>query len=261
MRKVTFDRRRDRDLDDLIGGDAPPKRRPGRPRKSEAEKAETRRLAAERLKAKKAGAAERLQVKRADALEATEAGEISLSSRDIHLTYGGVSVQWLAKMFRLSRHIVEKKLGDLRPIGAGDYGNPLYSFVEAASYLVEPRVDIEKLLEEIKPEKLPEKLRESFWNAKLKEQRWKKAAGQLWDTDRVMSEFSEVLAIYRDKLQLIPDTVERLGGLDIRQWEMVRNLIDQVQDDIHGEIVRFASQDRTYNQAGEELRQDEDDLL
>lgn len=239
----TWKEQRQRDLAELVGDDAPRKRGPGRPRKGEI------------VEPKRRSTRKRQE-------EPEE--EFSTSSRDIYKIVNGVSVQWLAKAFGYTRHHVEKRIRGCRVVGSGDYGNPLYDLRDAAAYLVEPNIDLEDYLSKIKPEKLPERLRESFWNAKLKEQRWKREAGHLWRTEGVMNAFAEVLSNIRDKLQAIPDTVERIGGLDVKQWEMVRNLIDQVQDDIHGEIVRFAASDITLNQLGDEEAEnnpdDEEDL-
>lgn len=245
MRKVSFEHSRARDLDDLVGGDdAPVKRRPGRPRKGE--------------EVNPPGETTRRRLQR-EAEKAEDEG-FSLSSRDIHRIYGGVSVQWLAKAFRLTRHVVEKKIGDLRPVGVGDYGNPLYNLVDAAAYLVEPRIDMDKFLADIKPDKLPEKLRESFWAAKLKQQRWEEKAGHLWATETVMEVFGEVLMEIRTKLQQIPDRVERLTGLSIEQYRLIRAAVDEVQEEVYDHIVKFSERSRTPNQLGAAREEEVDDL-
>ncbi|MEL4071764.1 DUF1441 family protein [Ochrobactrum sp. GPK 3] len=188
----------------------------------------------------------------ANAQSDTDDGDLNLSSQNLFLLANGVSIQWLAKAFGLTRAIVEGKVRGCRVVGTGAQGNPLFDLREAAAHLVEPIFDLDDYLSKVKPEKLPERLRESFWNAKLKEQRWKKAAGDLWDTEQVMTVFAEVLSNIRDKLQLIPDTVERLGGLDVKQWQMVRNLVDQTQEEIFAEMQRFADGDSTFSQLVQE---------
>lgn len=244
MKKVSFER--SKDFDDLIGGEeTPPKRRPGRPRKGEEIRPPvktTRRPPSREI-------------------EKAEEDGFSLSSKDIHRIYGGVSVQWLAKAFRLTRHVVEKKIGDLRPIGTGDYGNPLYNLVEAASYLVEPRFDLDAYLADIKPERLPEKLRETVWNAKLKQQRWEEKAGDLWRTETMMAAFGEVLMEIRTKLQQIPDRVERLTGLSIEQYKLIRSAVDEVQEEVYDHIVKFSEGRRTPNQLGEARDEELEELI
>lgn len=185
--------------------------------------------------------------------------KLSFSSVDAFLINQGVSVQWLAKAFRMTRHAVEQKLASCRPIARGTHGNPLYDLPEAASYLVDPKIDINAYLKNIKPEKLPEKLRESVWNSMLKRQRWEEKAGHLWRTETVMTRFAETLANVRQQLQQIPDKVERLTGLSIEQYKIIRNTIDQVQEEIYQEVIALNKGRFTGNQLNSENIVDDDD--
>lgn len=190
--------------------------------------------------------------------------QVSLRTADVHSVVGGVSLPWLMKAFRMGRGTAEKKLMGCPPIGQGKHGTPLYDLPEAASYLVKPRVDIEEYIKSVKPDQLPERLREAYWSAKLKSQRWEEKAGQLWRTEQVLERFSEVLQSMRVKLQLIPDRVERESALIPEQHEVVRAIVDDVQDEMYQDLVEFAKNGRTPNQLGEAAlgsARDEDDLI
>lgn len=229
-------RRKRRDLSELVGDDGSEKRKVGRPRKADHEI----------IRARK---------------PAPESDDFSLSSRDLHRIYGGVSVQWLAKFFRTTRHVVEKKLGSLRPIGSGDYGNPLYDPIEAVAHLVEPKFDLDEYLSSVKVDKLPEKLRETVWNAKLKQQRWEERAGHLWRTETMMGKFGEVLLGISSKLQQIPDRVERLTGLSIEQYKLIQSAVDEVREEIFEQISIMRDQSKTPNQLGEAREEERDELI
>lgn len=186
----------------------------------------------------------------------------TLRTADVQSVVGGVSVPWLMKAFRMGRTTVERKLRGLEPIGKGKHGTPIYDLPEAASYLVNPRVKIEDYIKSIKPDQLPEKLREAYWSAKLKSQRWEEKAGHLWRTERVLERFSDILQSMRQKLQLIPDRVERASGLTNEQRAIVTAVVDDVQDEIYKELVTFAKTGKTPSQLGEEADpEDEDDLI
>jgi hypothetical protein len=188
--------------------------------------------------------------------------KLSFSSKDLHRISGGVSIQWLAKAFRMTRHNVQKSLGDIRPVGVGDYGQPLYDLPEAAQLLVAPIVDIKKYLKTAKTSELPENLREAVWNSKLKAQRWEEKAGHLWRTENVMSFFGDILADIRDRLQLIPDKVERMHGLTIENYRLIRHAVDEVQEEIHDRIVAMAKTTTIKSQLHDEkIDRDEDDLI
>ena len=177
----------------------------------------------------------------------------NLSSKDVSamLLYG-VSVQQLARLFRLTRPGVEKKLRNARPIDLGSHGNPLYDLADAASYLIEPKIDIEEYLSMIKPERLPDHLRETFWNAKLKRQRYEEKAGDLWRTAKVMEVVGELLLDIGNKLNLIPDRIERMPGLTPEQYRLVRSAVDAVREEVFDEAKRLGRGEHVTNQLGEE---------
>lgn len=178
--------------------------------------------------------------------------KLSFRSQDVYLLKSGVSVQWLAKAFGMTRHIVEKKLKECPPLSTGSYGNPLYDLPKAASYLVEPNLDIKKYLETAKPDSLPERLRETVWNSKLKRQRWEERAQHLWRTEVVIAKFSKILEDIRMHVQLIPDRLERESGLDLTQYKLVRDIVDEIQNEMYDNILELAKDTAVYNQMIEE---------
>ena len=248
MAKVTLDRQRRRDLDDLIGGDEPAKKKGGRPRKSEEEKAETRRIAAARKK-------------RERNRDIDDFDDDDYSGRAVYKLHEGVNRQWLASAFRVTRHLVNTRIVKLKPISYGPDGNPLYDFVEAAALLIDANVDVEEALSRIKPDKLPENLREAVWNSRLKQQRWEEKAGHLWRTEVILERFGEVLLALKGKVEQIPDRVERLSGLSIEQYRLIKTAVDQVQEEMHEEILAFAKLRKTPNQLGEMREEEEKDLI
>ncbi len=269
--KESTRRSRREDFEDLFGTEEPSvvKRKPGRPRKADSElkrprekkapAVERREPVADPLKESGFTPKPRERGRRAAAEMLDGTDGFSTSSADLLLAKDGVSSTWLQRAFGMSRAVVEKKIAKCSPVGYGRFGNPLYHIPDAASYLVEPKLDVEEFLATIKPDKLPDRMRESFWNSKLKEQRFLKESGQLWYTDQVTAVIMAMLMSVRDKLQQIPDTVERLAGLDERQWKMVLNMIDGVQEDVYQEILRFSEGDNTLNQLGIETQTTEED--
>lgn len=169
------------------------------------------------------------------------------------------------KAFRMGRTRVERKLRGCQPIGQGKHGTPLYDLPDAASFLVNPRVNVEEYIASINPDQLPEKLREAYWSAKLKRQRFEEKAGHLWRTEKVLTRFSEVLQLMRVKLQLIPDRAERASSLSVEQRGVITSIVDDVQDEIYKVLLDFAETGATPNQLGEETggesERDERDLI
>lgn len=182
--------------------------------------------------------------------------KLSLQSR--HMQGKPVSVQWLAKAFKLTRHNVERKLRECPIAGTGEYGNPLYDIPTAASYLVMPRLDIRDYLKGERIDLLPEKFRASYWDSMLKRQKWQREAQHLWSTDEVFSEIGGILERVREHLEQIPDRVERITGLSIDQYKIMQNSIDGVREELYQEIVRLSDLVKVQPQAAEIT--DDDDL-
>lgn len=237
------------EIDDLIGF-APEKRKPGRPRKDPS--------AGPPKPKRKPGRPRKVPSDASGQPHEADDVEIDLSSAKVYELLGGVSVQWLAKAFTMTRHNVEIRLRNLRPIDIGKHGNPLYSLPEAASYLVTPKFDMNEYLRSVKPEDMPEHLRNPYWQAKIRQQTWQRNAGQLWPTEAVLERFSEVLLNIKTKIQQIPDTVERTCGLNIAQYKVVSAATDGILDEIHSELLKMASEKRTPSQLVAEEVQEED---
>lgn len=189
--------------------------------------------------------------------------DLMLRTGEVHSIIGGVSIAWLMKAFRMGRATIEKKIRGCQPIGKGKHGTPLFDLPEVAAYLVSPRVDLEEYLKGVKPDALPERLREAYWSAKLKQQRFEEKAAHLWRTERVLEVVSEILQNMRSKLQLIPEGVERETGLTPEQHQVIRDIVDAVQDEMFKDLVRLGATGSTPNQLGEEraAQRDYDDLI
>ena len=144
----------------------------------------------------------------------------------------GVSVDWLRRVFRMSSRTVERKLTGLRTIAVTGKGVPLYDLAEAAQRLVKPKMDLNEYLSDITVDDLPDKLKEAFWNAKLKEQRYLKNAGELWRTEAVIQLFGSTLKDVKERMRLIPELGEKSLGLTPDQAEGLRKIVSRVQEEV-----------------------------
>ena len=190
--------------------------------------------------------------------------EVRLKTGEVHTILAGVSVPWLMKVFRTGRGVIERKLRGVKPVGQGKHNTPLYDLAEVCAYLVTPKYDIEEHIRNLGPESLPENLRVAYWQARLQEQRYKKNAGDLWNTDRVMGRIIDILQQIRVKLQLTSEMVERETPLSAEQRKAVIRVSDGVQDEIYKYILGLSNGESTWNQYGEEFPQevrDNEDII
>src|SRR5258708_7976004 len=69
---------------------------------------------------------------------------------DWSATLAGVSITWLSNAFRMDRQTVKKRLARLEAMGNGHAGQPIYDFVQAAAYLVKPKVNVAEYIKGLK---------------------------------------------------------------------------------------------------------------
>lgn len=139
----------------------------------------------------------------------------------------------LGDMFDLHRHTVKKRLSGVKPDGLLR-GNPAYTIKVAAGYLVDAHVldDTER-----DPDRMDPADAKDYWEAKIKEQRFTEAEGDLWRSDEVL----EALSGFSKKISMamrgIPDILERRTGLDAKQMVLVEDIIRAAMTDMHTSVV------------------------
>jgi hypothetical protein len=207
------------DVDDLLG-DLPPAKNPvGRPTKAA--------LAARAAR------------------ESVEAGITPKATPRMEEFYKPVGVTFLADVFRMDARTAKKKLA-MCPTRASERGGvPLYDFVEAAGYLVQPKVDIATWIKSQRVQDLPPHLAPGVWQAMRHKQAWERDAGQLWETEDVLRVFGATALMMKDRMQLWADTIAENTTMTDDQRDRLMQLVDALQADIHRDLVTLPSQSKT----------------
>lgn len=160
------------------------------------------------------------------------------ASEEMKALVEGQSTGWFAKAFKIKMVRVKNLLKDCPPVGQDKHGNYRYDIATAAPYLVPPVQDLKAHLANIKAEDLPLQLRETFWNAKRKEIRYKTEAGQLWHTEDVRDAFGEIFMAIKDASRLWSDTIENTHGMTAEQRKLQQELVDKFLLDIQEKIAK-----------------------
>jgi Protein of unknown function (DUF1441) len=168
-------------------------------------------------------------------------GEASFDLSDVH---GGVTVAWLAQVFRMDPTTVKKRLADCPPLHSRKAGYT-YDLKVAAQYLVKPVFNVHEYLKSMKPSELPAQLQASYWDAALKRQKWEENAGQLWRTEAVLGVLAEAFQTIKFTMQLWADNLERVTGLTDEQRDVLVKAVDGLQDELHEALVRNAKENAT----------------
>lgn len=162
-----------------------------------------------------------------------------------------VSITFLAEVFRRDRKTVTKKLAGLTPISHHRGSTPLYDFVQAAECLVTPRVNLTEYVRNMGVGDLPVALQKDVWDARLKEQKWRTEAGELWRTDQVLEVLGEAFVRLKTTTQLWVDQISEGHALPAEARADLMALVDGLQTDLHRTLVEMPKLKKTKPQLAE----------
>lgn len=156
----------------------------------------------------------------------------SLKNAFVHDLQRGVTTTWLAQAFDVKRSQIEKRLARCPVERTGQNNARIYDFATAVQYLVKPRVNLEEYLKSLSPKDLPEQLTNEYWGARLKEQRARQNAGDLWRTEDVIGAFAGVFKVIKDTAILWPDQIMETTSITEDQ----RDILDEAVADLLGKV-------------------------
>lgn len=139
--------------------------------------------------------------------------------------FDGMTIPKLAQLFRMERRTVQEKLRGVRPTSERR-GAPVYHVADAAPYLVDPVVDIQKYLQELTPSELPPQLQQTFWAAQNSKLKFMEASKDLWRTTAVMELLAAVFSSISQSFRLIEDEVQSKDELSPKQRQIIRKMMD-----------------------------------
>lgn len=160
---------------------------------------------------------------------------------DLRNVENGAPIEWFVKHFKMSRATINDKLKTC-PVHRRHptKGHPYYDVKVAAGYLVEPKMNLDAVLRNIKAGDLPLRMQESFWNAKIKEMKFKVLAGELWPTESVMEVLSDTFSLISGKTKLWVDDLEEVTQLNDDQRRYLTTMVDALIAEIRKTLIERA---------------------
>lgn len=171
--------------------------------------------------------------------------------------YHGLSISQLCTIMEMDRRDIAEKLekNGIKPSGKNG-GHPIYKLKDVMPALVKPMYDIETYLRQMHHNDLPKHLTKEFWAGLRSRQEYEIKAGDLWPTEKIISEVGELMKMLNMSLSLAADTVERQVELSEEQRLIIKNLIDGVKNDMVKSIQdKFSSKQVLHD--GDEEASDE----
>lgn len=168
---------------------------------------------------------------------------------------GGVTISFLAQTFRMDHQKVKRKLVNC-PVKRRQTRGTMqvqhwYDLAEAASYLVDAKINPEDVISKMRREDLPPSISTAYWDAQLKRQKWEEQAGQLWRTETISSVIGSMFQTIKFEIQLWADTLERQTGLTEEQREVLNGMTDQLQQSMFNSLRENAEANMSKAQIGE----------
>ncbi|PAL23525.1 hypothetical protein [Sphingopyxis sp. GW247-27LB] len=192
---------------------------------------------------------------RAAALRAAASGATFVQLRDLKRP---VTASFLASVFDMDPATIKKRLLPLEPLAqVGGRQVVVWDFKEAAAYLVEPKIDLEKYIASLDFKKLPHHINKVFWDAKRSKLKYLHEAGEAWMTSDVLEVFGRAFMTIKDQTQLFVETMRERGKLTDEQMTLFESLVDGFQADLHSKLVEAPRLHQTQSVAGQDRDLDE----
>ncbi len=161
-----------------------------------------------------------------------------------------VGTTFLADVFRREVRTVKKKLASCAIKGWTTHKGtkvPLYDFVEAAGYLVDPKVDLLTWIKSQRAQDLPHHINDQFWKAMLGKQKWEREARNLWHTTDVLDVFGTVAMTIKETMQLWVENLPGKSTMSTEQYKALTQMVNALKADIHLQLVELPAKGQTYS--------------
>ena len=149
----------------------------------------------------------------------------------------GVTLSDLATIFHMDRRNATEKTRNLKPSAIRD-GHPVFRIDEAARYLMDPLVDVEAYIKQLRPNDLPPLLLKEFWAGQLNKQKFDLNDANLWPTADVMAVLADVFKKLKTGILLFADTIEAKSDLTDKQRKLINELSDGLLVELHRTLVQ-----------------------
>lgn len=174
--------------------------------------------------------------------------------------YHGLNMSQMAKLFEMDRRDLIEKLErhSIKPSGKNG-GHPIYKLKDVMPVIVKPLYDIEEYLKKMHHNDLPKHLTKEFWAGLRSRQEYELKAGNLWPTERVVSEVGELFKLVKMSALLTCDTVERQVELSEEQRKIINDIMHGMLRDLNKTIIEKFSTKEPSNVEDEEPQDVSDD--
>ena len=157
--------------------------------------------------------------------------------------FHGMSISQMSKLFEMERRDISEKIekAGIKPCGKNGPWD-IYKLKDVMPAVVKPLYEVEQYLLRMNPADLPKTLSKEFWAAQRSKQEFDLKAGNLWPTEKVVTEVGELFKLVKMSVLLMVDSVERQVELSEEQRAIIKRSMDGMLIDLHRTVVeKFSS--------------------
>jgi hypothetical protein len=203
--------------------------------------------------------------------EQLQAAKAKLTQKDISRAAAGqgtapdwadflqpVTVNWLAKVFRMDPQTVKKRLVRCPSLGNAGNGRPVYDFVQASGFLVKPKMDMDEYIKSLDPAKLPNHINKTYWEAKRIRLKYELEAADAWATEDVLQVFGDLFINLKEATQLWIENLPGKAAMSTEQYAALMGNVSALQTDIHERLIAMPAAKQTRSKAVDPIAEPEE---
>lgn len=163
--------------------------------------------------------------------------------------YNLMTASQLANWFRSTTQTVQKRLADcpVRQWQQNKQGKPtpLYDRVEAASYLVKPRIDLVRYLSSLNSNNIPAHINKTFWDAMNARAKYEANAKMTWRDEDVLEVLGATAILIREVSLLWVDQLPDKVSLTAENYKALREAVKDLLEQVKKRLSELPKQRKT----------------
>lgn len=164
---------------------------------------------------------------------------------DVSRLLRGVRITYLATLWGTEPRRIEKKLAKCPVMRWESHKGrdvPVYDFVTACAYLVEPKIDMRTWIKSQTSLSLPPMINKAFWEAERTRMRVMAEAGQYWHSADVVAFLGRLAMLIKDTTLLWSEDLPDKVDLSTENHQALRRMVDMLLTQIRTEIEKAADE-------------------
>lgn len=154
-----------------------------------------------------------------------------------------VTINTLATLLDMDPQTVTKRLVDCPH--EKEANRKLYSFKEAISYIVKPRMTPEQFVKTLNKADLPPEINKAFWDGQRSRVKYMLEAQEAWETEEILAVLGSAASVIIDHLRMAEEEMRERAKLTDEQARLFAEYMDELRAQLRDKLVDMPRQRQT----------------